>query len=52
MAKYAAPRGMRDFYPEEYRVHDAIFNYWRKASKIHGFEFYDSPVVETLELLE
>ncbi len=52
MAKYAAPRGMRDFYPEEYRLHDAIFNYWRKASKIHGFEFYDSPVVETLELLE
>jgi len=52
MAKYAAPRGMRDFYPEEYRVHEAIFNYWRKASKVHGFEFYDSPVVETLELLE
>ncbi|MCP4179567.1 MAG: histidine--tRNA ligase [bacterium] len=52
MAKYAAPRGMRDFYPEEYRIHNAIFNYWRKASKIHGFEFYDSPVVETLDLLE
>jgi histidyl-tRNA synthetase len=52
MEKYAAPRGMRDFYPEEYRVHEAIFNYWRKASKAHGFEFYDSPVVETLELLE
>ena len=52
MAKYAAPRGMRDFYPEEYREHEAIFNFWRKASKIHGFEFYDSPVVETLELLE
>jgi histidyl-tRNA synthetase len=52
MTKYAAPRGMRDFYPEEYRVHEAIFNCWRKASKIHGFEFYDSPVVETLELLE
>ena len=52
MTNYAAPRGMRDFYPEEYRVHKAIFNCWRKASQIHGFEFYDSPVVETLELLE
>ncbi len=52
MAKYAAPRGMRDFYPEEYREHEAIFNFWRNASKVHGFEFYDSPVVETLELLE
>lgn len=43
---------MRDFYPEEYKKQEAVFNVWRKASNNHCFEFYDSPVVETLELLE
>lgn len=52
MAEYAPPRGMRDFYPEDYRVREAIFGAWREAARRHGFEFYDAPVVETMELLE
>ena len=52
MIKYAAPRGMRDFYPEDYRVRDTLFNNWKKTALQHGFEFYDSPIVETLDLLE
>lgn len=52
MSTYAAPRGMRDFYPEDYRLREALFQAWRKAANLYGFEFYDSPVVETMELLE
>jgi histidyl-tRNA synthetase len=52
MESFAAPRGMRDFYPEEYRTRDYVFKAWEKAAKIYGFEFWDSPVVETMELLE
>lgn len=52
MDKYVPPRGMRDFFPEDYRVREAVFEAWRNAARRHGFEFYDAPVVETLELLE
>lgn len=52
MSTYTAPRGMRDFYPEDYRLREALFQAWRKAAQLYGFEFYDSPVVETMELLE
>lgn len=52
MAKFAAPRGMRDFYPEDYRAREALFDAWRQTAVRWGFETYDSPVVETLELLE
>ena len=43
---------MRDFYPEDYRVREAVFSAWRAAAGARGFEFYDAPVVETMELLE
>jgi histidyl-tRNA synthetase len=52
MAKFAPPRGMRDFYPEDFRALDAIFQAWRCTAQLYGFEEYDAPVVETLELLE
>ena len=52
MSQFAPPRGMRDFYPEDYRVREAIFSAWRAAAGAHGFESYDAPVVETMELLE
>lgn len=48
---FAPPRGMRDFYPEEMRVRNKIFDAWEKAARLHGFEEYDAPVVETEELL-
>ena len=52
MTEYAAPRGMRDFYPEDFRSREAIFEAWKGAARQHGFEFYDSCPVETMELLE
>ena len=52
MESFAPPRGMRDFYPEEFRTRDFVFKAWEKAARTYGFEFWDSPVVETMELLE
>ena len=52
MTQLAPPRGMRDFYPEDYRARDALFTAWRETARLWGFEEYDAPVVETLELLE
>lgn len=48
---FAPPRGMRDFYPEEMRIRNRIFDAWKSAALLHGFEEYDAPVVETEELL-
>lgn len=47
----APPRGMRDFYPEDFRAREALFSIWRETAALHGFEGYDAPVVETEELL-
>lgn len=48
----APPRGMRDFYPEDMRLRNRIFDAWRQASLTGGFSHYDACVVETLDLLE
>jgi len=42
---------MRDFYPDEYRVREWLFNIWRGVGNKYGFEMYDTPVVENLSLL-
>jgi histidyl-tRNA synthetase len=52
MTDFAAPRGMRDFYPEDFRAREALFDAWRATARRWGFEGYDAPVVETMELLE
>lgn len=49
---FAAPRGMRDFYPEDMRLRNRVFDAWREAALASGFEPYDACVVESLELLE
>lgn len=48
---FAPPRGMRDFYPEDFRAREAIFAAWRETALLYGFQGYDAPVVETEELL-
>jgi len=52
MKKISAPKGMRDFYPDQYRVRLGLFRAWEESALNHGFEFYEAPVVETLELLQ
>jgi len=43
---------MRDFYPEEMAVRNAIFQAWTRAARAFGFEPYDTCVVENLSLLK
>ena len=52
MADFSAPRGMRDFYPEDMVLRNRIFDAWRSAATASGFEPYDACVVESLELLK
>ena len=43
-------RGMRELAPGEKRVEDYIVNRLREAGAVYGFEEYDTPVLEPLEL--
>jgi len=42
--------GFRDFYPEECSVREALFEVWRKTAERYGFERYDGPPLELLDL--
>lgn len=48
----SAPRGMRDFYPDDMAVRNGIFEAWAEAARCFGFEHYDACVVESLDLLK
>lgn len=43
-------KGTRDFYPEDMRVRNYIFDTWHKAARAHGYEEYAAPVLEPLEI--
>jgi len=42
--------GFRDFYPEELALKNHIFATWRAVAARYGFEEYDGPPLEPLEL--
>jgi histidyl-tRNA synthetase len=42
--------GFRDFYPDEFALRAYIFETWRKVASRYGFEEYDGPPLEPLEL--
>ena len=48
---FEAPRGMRDFYPEDMVWRNKVFDAFRAAGEAAGFDQYDSCVVESYELL-
>jgi histidyl-tRNA synthetase len=48
--KIPSVKYMRDFYPAEMRLRDWIEGNWRSASLRAGFEPWDSPILESLEL--
>src|SRR4051812_46215700 len=50
MAGFQSLPGFRDFYPEEFSRRQHIFGNWRRAATRFGFEEYDAPVLEPLEL--
>lgn len=43
-------KGTRDFYPEEMRLRNWLFDNFTYASLLHGFEEYDAPVLESEDL--
>jgi histidyl-tRNA synthetase len=42
--------GFRDFYPDDFALRAYIFETWRKVATRYGFEEYDGPPLEQLEL--
>jgi histidyl-tRNA synthetase len=47
-----APRGTRDFYPEELRLRSWLFDRFRGVALRFGFEEVDAPIVEHAELYQ
>jgi histidyl-tRNA synthetase len=45
-----APKGTRDFYPQDMVRRNYLFDTWRRVSVRNGFEEFDGPAFETLEL--
>ena len=48
--KLQAPKGTRDFFPDDMAVRNWIEQRWRTVSRRNGFVEYDGPVFEYLEL--
>jgi histidyl-tRNA synthetase len=42
--------GFRDFYPEDLTLRNHIFETWRSVAGRYGFEEYDGPPLESLEM--
>ena len=47
---FQAPKGTRDFYPEDMAVRRYIEDIWRRVSVRHGFQEVDGPTFESLDL--
>ncbi|HKB58016.1 MAG TPA: histidine--tRNA ligase [Lacunisphaera sp.] len=52
MAGFQSLPGFRDFYPEDFSRRQHIFRVWRSAAAAFGFQEYDAPVLEPLELYQ
>jgi histidyl-tRNA synthetase len=42
--------GFRDFYPEECALRNYVFDNWRRVARSFGFQEYDGPTLESVEL--
>ncbi len=47
---FQAPRGTRDFYPTDMAVLNWVMSAWRRVSLRNGFEEYEGPIFEDLDL--
>jgi len=47
-----APRGTRDFYPEDLRLRNWLFDRFREVALRFGFEEVDAPILEHAELYQ
>ena len=43
-------KGARDFYPEDKRLQQYMFNMWRRVVERFGYEEYDAPILEPLDI--
>ena len=43
-------KGTRDFYPEDMRLRKWMFAKWRKVVESFGYEEYDGPILESMDL--
>ncbi len=43
-------KGTRDYYPEDKRVQNYIFDTWRKVVELYGYQEYGAPLLEPLEV--
>lgn len=43
-------KGARDYFPEEKRLQNYIFNVWRQTVESFGYEEYGAPLLEPLEI--
>lgn len=43
-------KGARDFYPEDKRLQKYMFAKWREVAERFGYEEYDAPILEPLEI--
>src|SRR6267142_5937050 len=50
MATFQTLPGFREFYPDELARRSFIFRLWRQTAGVFGFQEYDAPVLEPLEL--
>jgi histidyl-tRNA synthetase len=48
--KFQAPKGTRDFYPEEMAWRNYLHDAWRRVSIRNGFDAVDGPIFESLDL--
>ena len=48
--KIKSVKGTRDFYPDDMRLRNWIVDTWREVSLRNGFEEYDAPIFEYLDL--
>ncbi len=43
-------KGARDFYPEDKRLQKYMFGVWRQVCESFGYEEYDAPILEPLDI--
>ncbi len=48
--RFQSVKGTRDFYPADMRLRNWIADAWRRVSLRNGFEEYDAPIFEYLDL--
>lgn len=45
-------KGTRDWYPESMRLRNYIFKVWKKTARRYGYEAYDAPLLEPVDVYE